>query len=337
MMKKGKLLTASLLAFTVLAAGCSNSPAPAAGDKGASSPKAAAYPTKAVSIVVPFSAGDISDLATRAFSEFAGGALGQSVVVVNKEGGGGSVGHAEVSKATADGYTLLTGSSGAMGIKPYTANVGYTPDDFKPIGQLVELPFSIISNKNAAFKTLKEFIEYAKNNPGKVKYASPGPGTSNHIVMETLAKKYGLKLVHVPYSGANDAVSVVLGGHVDAAIVVASQVVPQQKAGEVNVLGVTSPKKYEFMPDVPTFGEQGYELDASVWFGIFAPKNTPDDITKVLIDTMKKSSEDPKLKETWKKLSITPSYIGPDELKAKIAKESKSNLEIIKELGLEKK
>jgi tripartite-type tricarboxylate transporter receptor subunit TctC len=327
MNKRRRWLSIVLVGVVGLMAGCSSKP----------SESASIYPEKAVNLVVPFVAGDTTDLISRAYADYAKTALKQPVVVVNKDGAGGSTGIGGVGKEKPDGYTILAATSGAMTIKPYLAKVSYTYEDFKPIGQMAELPFAIAVNKNSPFNNLKEFVDYAKENPGKLKYGSPGTGVSQHIGMETMAEKYGIKVVHIPHKGGNDAISAVLGNHVDLAIVSTTQVAAQLKAGELKVLGVSSEEKYPFMPEVPTFKEQGFDIVGSVWYGLFVPKDTPDSIVSTLVDTLKKASEDPNVLESWKKLAVNPSYLAPADFAKQIEQQVKENQDVIKAIGLEKK
>jgi len=328
--KKGWKALGIVTAIALVTAACG-------GKSEGESGSAEGYPKQTINIVVPFSAGDISDLATRAFAEYASSSLGQSVVVVNKEGGGGAVGHAEVAKAKGDGYTLLTGSTGAMEVRPAMADVGFTYKDFKPIGQLTELPFAVVVSKNSQFENLEQFVDYAKANPGKLKYATAGVGTTNHIAMETLSKKYEVQMTHVPYAGGNEALAAVLGGHVDAVNVTATQVLSQHAAGEVKVLGVTSAERLKDMADVPTFKEQGYDLTLSVWFGLFAPKSTPDAIVEKLTSVMEAAKSDAKLNEKWENLKIAPQFVIGKDFVSKIESEVKSYGETIEQIGLAKK
>lgn len=290
------------------------------------------YPVKNVTLTVPFSAGDTTDLISRTFSEFAGEHLGKNFIVVNKAGAGGSIGHSEVSREAADGYSILLGSSGALTIAPYMRDVGYTYEDFEPIGLMAENPITIVVNKNSEFNTLEEFIAYAKENPGLLEYGTPGAGVTQHIMMERMASEYHFEITHIPHEGGNNAVAAVLGGHIDAAVVGANLVIEQVKSGELKALGLSAP--YTVLPDVPTFVEQGYNISTTVWFGLFVPKGTPDNVKAILTDTLKKASEDPTVISQWDSFNVNHRFIGPDELKERIEEDAEGNRKIIEALGL---
>ncbi|MFZ4450962.1 tripartite tricarboxylate transporter substrate binding protein [Salibacterium aidingense] len=292
------------------------------------------YPTQSISLTVPFSSGDSSDLSSRVFTDFAEEELGESISVENRDGAGGSIGHSEAAQAKADGYTLLTGSSGAMTIQPYTSDVGYTYEDFEPIGNMVEIPIALAVPEDSPYETLDEFMQEAENQPGELTYATPGTGVTQHIMMESMAQEYEVDLTHMPQDGGSDAVSQAVGGHVDAVAVGATQVVSQHESGDLKVLGVTSEEQYENLPDVPTFQEQDYDVNTTVWFGLFAPAGTPENVIESLSSTLENASENEEVLEQWKDLNLNPAYQDRDEFQTMIEEQAEQNKNVVEEIGL---
>ncbi|WP_181347562.1 tripartite tricarboxylate transporter substrate binding protein [Thalassobacillus sp. CUG 92003] len=325
-MKLSRWLTFCGLGIMLLvAAGCS-------GETSSESAGGSNYPNKSINLIVPFPSGDGTDLVSRAFAKYAEEELGQPVVVNNKPGGGGSIGHAEASKQKADGYNMLTGSSGAMTIKPYAGDVPYSYEDFTPVGQMVEVPIVIAVNESSEFESLNALVKHAKENPGEVTYSTPAAGSSQHVLMEHFASQNDLELKHVPGEGGNGAVSSVMGGHVDVVAVGA----PPIAGKDVKKLAVTTEERSEFMPEVPTFKEQDFEIDSSLWFGLFVPSGTPEDIVAQLEESLKKASEDSDVKEEWKNLNLSPAYLNSEDFQKKIENIANENKQIVKEIGLTK-
>jgi tripartite-type tricarboxylate transporter receptor subunit TctC len=317
-----------LLVFCMVLTACSS---------GTTGAKATNYPSKPINVIVPFAAGDTSDLSARTYGEAVGIILGQPLVINNKPGAGGSVGGTEVARAKGDGYTLLTATFGMITVSPYLSNIAYTHESFKPVAQMADTPLVVAVKKDSGLKDMKSLVEFAKSNPGKVKYGTPGSGTIQHLTMEGFAKAQGIKLTNIPFEGGNRAVAALLGGHVDFIVVGSSMVTGQYKAGEIRLLGVTAEKRLEFLPDVMTFKEQGHDVVAGVWFGILAPNSTPDDVVKKLSAAYKQASEDPKVLDALKKLTVVPAYLGTDEFSARIKREAERNQLILKDMGLVKK
>ncbi len=301
-------------------------------------PKQEKYPGKAVNWIVPFAAGDSSDLSSRPYAEAVSAILGQPVVVTNKPGAGGTVGGTEAARAKGDGYTLLTGTYGMITVTPYmTPNIGYTYESFKPIAQIAAIPLAIAVSKDSKLTDVKSLIEYAKANPGKVRYGTPGTGTVQHLTMESFARQNGVKMTNIPFEGGNRAVAALLGGHVDVIVVGATMVAGQVKAGEIRVLGITNAKRMDIMPEASTFKEQGFDVVAGVWFGVLVPASTPDDIVQTLADAFKKVSGDPKVNDALNKASLVPSFMDSQTFAAQIKNEATKNKALVQELGLVKK
>ncbi len=297
---------------------------------------AADFPIRPINLVVPYAAGGSSDLSARPYAEELGNVLKQPVVVLNKPGAGGAIGASEVARAKGNGYTLLNASIGNITIAPYTPNVGYDYTSLKAVAQMTDIPLALTVKADSPFKTLKEFVEHAKQNPGRLRYGSPGAGNIQHVTTEGWTKDIGIKLTHMPFEGANPAIAALLGGHVESTVTGVTEAAPHHKSGALRILGITSAARIE-MVNVPTFKEQGYDLQAGVWYGVMAPASTPDDIVKILADSLRKSYDSPKVQDAWKKLYLIPAYLGPAEFSARIKKEAATNQRVLKDIGLHKK
>ncbi|WP_337997310.1 tripartite tricarboxylate transporter substrate binding protein [Oleispirillum naphthae] len=297
---------------------------------------AADFPTRPINLIVPYAAGGSSDLSARPYAEELGNILKQPVVVMNKPGAGGAIGAAEVARAKGNGYTLLNASIGNITIAPYTSNVGYDHTALRAVAQMTDIPLALTVKADSSFKNLKEFVEYAKKNPGKIRYGSPGAGNIQHVTTEGWMKDIGIKLTHMPFAGANPAIAALLGGHVEATVTGVTEAAPHHKSGALRILGITSPARID-MVDAPTFKEQGYDLQAGVWYGVMAPASTPDDVVNALAAALKKTYDSPKVQSAWKKLFLIPSYLGPAEFGARVKKEAAVNEQVLKDIGLHKK
>lgn len=306
------------------------------GDKKNAEQKGPNYPTKAVNLIVPYAAGGSSDLSARPFADEMGNIIKQPMVIVNRPGAGGGIGAAEVARAKADGYTLLNASIGNVTIVPYTSNVGYDYTSFRAVAQMTDIPLALTVNADSPIKTIKEFVEFAKANPGKIRYGSPGAGNIQHVTLEGWIKREGIQITHMPFEGANPAMAALLGGHVEATFTGVTEAVPHHKSGALRIIGVTAESRTALV-DAPTFKEQGFDLIAGVWYGVLAPKGTPDEVVDFLAAELKKAYDSPKVQDAWAKLFLIPSYTGPKELDARIKKEAEMNQQVLKDIGLLKK
>jgi tripartite-type tricarboxylate transporter receptor subunit TctC len=240
-----------------------------------------AYPNKPVRLVVPFAAGGPADIQARWLSARLTTALGQQVIVDNKGGAGGILGTQAVTSAPADGYTLLFSSVGAIAIAPYIAEkVPYDPKtDLAPVLRVTTASTVLVTASGSRHATLADLVSYAKGNPGKVSFASAGPGTTTHLGSELLKREAGIDLVHVPYRGAGPAITDVMAGTVDLMFADAPVVLPHIKAGKLRALAVGSPARAPSLPEVPTTAEAGQKnVLVATWYGLLAPGKTPRDI-----------------------------------------------------------
>lgn len=301
---------------------------------GVMSSAAADYPSRPIKIIVPFGAGDAVDGTARVIAERMKRDLKTPVIVQNIAGGGGAIGLAEAAKADPDGYTLVVGSTGALTARPLISNPGYKTSDFLPLAMLVEVPLGLAVRAESPFKSVKDVVEAAKK--GNVTYSTPAPGTTQHINMSLLAKELGLNLTHVGGKGGKGAVTKALTGEVGFVFVGASNYVPLARAGKLRVLGVTSDKRVPYLPKAPTFKEQGYDLDAAVWFGLLVRKGTPAPIVDKLKAIVAEVTKDQKTKSLYKKFYFTEDYLDSAAFQKRIDANVALHKQVLKDIGLAK-
>lgn len=297
---------------------------------------AADWPSKSITLIVPFSAGGATDVTGRVVADYLSKAFGQTVVVVNKTGAGGSVGTAEVVNAKPDGYTIVETSIGPTTIVPYLSDVKYTYEDLTPVSQLFDVPVALTVNATSDIETLQDFVDFAKENPGKVTIGTSGSGNIHHLVTEQFAQTVGIEVTHVPFDGASQAVTALLGDHVTAIVSATAEVAPHHASGDFKILGLTTEKRFELLPDVPTFKEEGIDVVAGVWYGIFAPAGTPEAIVAKLDAAFRDALEDQKVKDGFMQMSILPDYLNSADFAARVASEAKNNQQLLKDIGLVK-
>jgi tripartite-type tricarboxylate transporter receptor subunit TctC len=241
---------------------------------------AQSYPVKPVRLIVAFAPGTTSDIIGRLFAEKLGQTLGQSVVVENRTGAGGTIGAEAVAKAAPDGYTLLVSTAALPVSASVYPNLAYnTAKDFASVTVISHSPLLLAANLGFAPKTVKELIAYAKANPGKVSFGSAGVGTSHHLTGEKFKLDTGIDMVHVPYKGSGPAHIDLMGGQIQLMFDNIVALMPHVKAGKVRALAVSSAKRHPLLPEVPSLQEAGVrDFETVAWFGIVAPAGTPRDI-----------------------------------------------------------
>ena len=252
------------------------------------------YPSRPVHMIIPFAPGGASDFVGRILQPGLEKGLGQPIVIDNRPGASGNIGMSAAAHAAPDGYTIYLGNIGTVAINPgvFTKLDVNPVKDFVSVTQVVDVPGVLVANPAFPPKTVREFVAYAKANPGKVNYASPGSGSQNRLEMERLRKAAGLDMVHVPYKGgAGPAVTGLVTGETHIMFVTASSAMPMIKAGRLKVLAVTAHRRLEPLPDVPTMTEAGFPgFESGSWQGIFVPAGTPkaivDKLYAVTIQTM---------------------------------------------------
>ena len=266
----------------------------------------ATYPTRAIHVVVGFTPGGGNDLIARIVGRKLSENLGQPVIIDNKPGAGAIVATEYVAKAPPDGYTLLVGASGAMAINPAAyAKLPYDPvRDFIPVSELGSFPLILVVNAASPIKSVGELIAFAKTNPDKTNYSSSS--AAFQLVTELFKQKTGAPMQEIPYKGAGDSVMAVISGQVTATIADAGPVSSQIKGGKVRALAVSAPSRTEDLPDVPTMKEAGADVDAVLWSGIFAPRQTPGAIVQKLERELARIVHDPDVVAQFKTLGILP-------------------------------
>ena len=258
------------------------------------SAQAQSYPSRPITVVVPFPAGGPSDVVARIVAEHMGKVLGQTMVIENVGGAGGTIGSARVASAAPDGYTLLAGSMGSHVAAPVlTPNVKYDSQrDFDPIGPTADAPAVIVARKDFPAGNLREFVAYLKQNGANVKQAHGGIGSSSHMACLLFAAAAGVTPNLVAYRGTGPAMNDLIGGHVDFLCEQAVSVTGQITSGAVKAFAMSGDARLATLPDVPTAQEAGVNYRMNVWAGIFAPKGLPPEIMKRLTDALDQSLDD---------------------------------------------
>lgn len=271
------------------------------------------YPSRPITMVVPFPPGGSVDIMARQYSEPLSRVLGVPIVVENRPGAGGSVGAQYVARAKADGYTLVVSSQSSHLANPLTQpQVGYDPvKDFENIAILGRLPNALVVHSSLPFKTFKEFIDYAKKNPGKLNYGSGGVGSMGQLNVEMLKASTGAFTTHIPYRGGTPLITAVLGNEVQFILDNLVIMLPHIQAGKVRALAVANDQRLPQLPDVPTLAEVGYpQLNLTSWIGIAAPAGTPDAAVQTLHKAVRQVAASPAMIANLKDRGVIP----PEEM-----------------------
>lgn len=272
-------------------------------------PAHAAFPDKPLTLIVPFPAGGATDAMARLAAERLGRQLGQTIVVDNRAGAGGTIAADAAKHAAPDGYTLLFATTGTMAINPYIyKRLKYDPlKDFAPIGSIAASGNVLVVDPQVKATSVKELIALAKSQPGKLTYASAGIGSSSHLSGALFAKAAGIELLHVPYKGSAPALSDFLGGRIDMMLDTASTHMPNVKAGKVRVLAVTSARRMATLPNVPTMAEAGLPgYDVTIWYGIVAPAAIPAPVKATLEKALTAALAEPDMAKALAGLDAEP-------------------------------
>lgn len=331
--KRWAAIVATVLSLGLLA-GCGSKPASQAGSgesgKAGEAKAVPNFPTKPITILVPFAAGGAADLMSRTLAGPAGEKLGQPVVVENRPGGSGAVAMTALKNAPPDGYTLIMTSTGPSTITPVLSDTGYGPQDFVPIMQVTDIPLGLAVPNDSPLKSVQDFFKFASENPNKLKVGTPGATLVQHITLQQLLAEQGVKVNLVPFNGGAESVTAMLGGNVDAIFNVTQELMPHVKAGRFRLLGVTAAERLEEAPDVPTFREQNLDVVKGAWYGLVAPKGTPADVVKKLHDAFKAALDSEKVQEEFKKLHVPPGYTPGEALAERWAREFENNKQFLK-------
>lgn len=272
------------------------------------------YPSKAINFLIPFGAGGSADLMGRALANGAEKILGQPIVPVNKPGAGGGIMYTALKESEADGYTVGWNSSSVV----TATNIGNVPfkyDAFEHVCRIgfTAVPIAVLAD--APWKTLEEFVDFAKQNPGKIKIGNAGTGSITHLVAVITGKELGIEVIHVPL-GAKRRVPSLLGGEVEAICVPLPEIAGQVQAGQARILIMPTEERDPMFPDIPTLKEKGYPIAMELFRGISAPKGTPGNILQILEDAFKKGAEDPDFVKLANQKGFNISFMGNEEFEA---------------------
>jgi tripartite-type tricarboxylate transporter receptor subunit TctC len=284
---------------------------------------AQAWPAKPIRVVVPYAAGGPADVIARLVAKKAGETLGQTIIVDNKAGAGGTIGIDAALKSAPDGYTFALTAQGPLAGMPNLMKAPYAIADIQYLTLVARGPAVVAVSKNVAADTLGDLVKLAKAQPGKLNYGSAGPGTTPHIAGELLKQDAGIDMTHVPYKGAGPAVTGLLGGEIDVAVVDLLNVLPHVAAGKLKVLAVASPSRAPQLPNVPTTKEAGLpNLVMDTSYGVIAPAGIPADVQNKFREAVVGAVQSAELKEQMVKLGVVPLTTTPQDYKGAIQAES---------------
>nr|WP_233582928.1 tripartite tricarboxylate transporter substrate binding protein [Candidimonas sp. SYP-B2681] len=306
-----------------------------AGALGFATTASAAYPDHAIKLVVGFSAGGTTDVVARILGKEIGDALGQPVVVENRPGAGSNIATEMVSRAAPDGYTLyMVAVTSAINQTLYKNLRFDLVKDFAPVSLGVRVPNILVVNPSVPVKSVKELVDYAKANPGKLNFASSGSGTSIHMAGELFKQLAKIDATHIPYKGSSPAMTDLIGGQVDFMFDNMPSAWPHVAAGKLRALAVTTAERSKAAPDLPTMQESGFpSYDVSSWFGIIAPKGTPDDIVNKLNSVIQTAMAKPDVQARLADLGAVPAKTTPAEFGDFIKSEVDSWAKVVKASG----
>ena len=295
------------------------------------------YPSRPITIVSPFPPGGISDLTARPFAASMAKFLGQSVVVENKAGAGGAVGHAYVARANPDGHTLMMALS-SIAIIPVSDEVNgrqptYQMSDFTPIALVSADPTVLMVPAGAKWKTVKELVADAKANPGKISYSSSGLYGTTHTAAEMFAQAAGIQLLHVPYKGGAPAMQAALANEVMFTIQSPGVANPHVRSGKFRLLASWGGKRIATLPEVPTLREQGYPAEFYIWAAMFGPKGLPADIAERLRTVSRQVANDPEFRKAMAGMNTPIDYRDGAEFQAFLEADSKRLADVVRRMG----
>ena len=275
------------------------------------------YPSKPLTMVLPFPPGGVAEIVGRPLAAVMEKSLRQPVVLINRPGAGGAVGMASVARSPGDGYTLLMGLS-SISIFPVSDRINGKPPsyelkDFAPIALITADPTVLVVRTDGPYKTLKDFVDAAKANPGKINYSSSGVYGTLHVAMEIFANAAGIKLFHVPYQGGGPAVTALLGGQVEALASGPAAAIGQIRAGKMRALASWSTERLALLPEIPTFKELGYDAEFYIWTGVFAPATTPAPVVLKLREAVRAAATSAEFKAAMEKVQTPVAYLDAPE------------------------
>ena len=296
----------------------------------------AAYPDKPVTVICPWTAGGGTDVLLRALSKEAEKYLGQTINVVNQTGGADAIGHNAIRAARPDGYTIgmITFELNSL---PPQGLVPFTWKDFDPLMRINTDPAALTVRKDAPYNTVRGFVDYAKAHPDEITIGNSAPGSVWNIAAGLVAEKAGIKVKHVPFDGAQPAVTALVGGHIKAVAVSVAEVRGQVQAGNLKILGVMSSERDKIFPNVPTFKEQGVDVEFYTWRGLALPKGVPANVKAKISEAYKKAFDSKEFQEFAAKASLNLAYLNAADFTKFLDQNYKDVDTVMKSLGLAKK
>lgn len=316
-MSRKKAVVAVAVSAVVALVGCGGEDPGAAGETDAG---ATDYPSESIRLIVPYGAGGPTDTVARAIAPFFEDELGQTVVVENKTGGSGAIGMQEMIQSEADGHTLQLVASTAAVVTPLVENVGYTIDDFTTVGAITQYPYVLAVNANSPYESAEDFFAAADSKPGEIKVGTPGASSQGAVELQRLKEEYDVDIGSVPFGGNAELNTALLGENVDGIFLVASQdVLEQVESGKFRALAVGSEDRADYLPDVPTLKELGYEeIDlATSYYGLAVPVDTPEDVVQTLEDTLEAALGDPEVVQRVGENYVPEAFIDGAELRGR--------------------
>lgn len=301
-------------------------------------PAAAEYPERPLTIIVGYPAGGMVDIVARPLAEAMKKKFPKGVAVLNRPGGGGSVGAAEAIQSKPDGYTLVLAPNSTLVIHPQLNELPYkTPDDYEPIINTISYYTLLAVRADGPWKTVQEFVAGARANPGKLRVGSPGEGTISHLTLERWMMAANFKTTHVPFSGWGESSPALLGGHIEGVMAQPGEVKPLVEAKKLRVLAVAAPQRHPDFPDAPTCREAGFGDPAGTWFVLTGPKGLPPAVVKYIHDAAKAAMEEAAFVTLMKSRGVEVDYRSGDRLRQDLWKDQREYTDVLKRLGMLKK
>ena len=292
------------------------------------------YPKQDITLIVPYAAGGTTDLLARALTSQLGEELGVNVVVQNVEGGGGTTGTSQAVNSKADGYTLAICSNGGYLINPEVNDVGYTWETTTPVCIVSEIPIAIGVAADSGYETLADLIDAARAKPGSLTYVTPGANSTPHLLAAAIGLQEDISWNHSPNSSSPAAIAELIGGHTDAVCINLPTFATYTESGEVRLLAVTGDERDPAYPDVPTFGELGYDFPASVYFCIVGPAGLDETVVTTLSDAVGEAMADPEVQDTFTSLNFPATFVGAADFAQRIPDDFALYEGILKDLNV---
>ncbi|UHL63685.1 tripartite tricarboxylate transporter substrate binding protein [Paralcaligenes sp. KSB-10] len=294
------------------------------------------YPTHPIRLIVGYGAGGGTDMIARLAGAYMAKELGQPIVVENKPGAGGNIATEAVARAPADGYTLLLAVNNVT-INPYIYKhmAVDIENDLRGVSIIANSPIVLVTNSSAPFKNLAGMIDYARAHPGKISYGTPGIGTPQHLAVELLMHMTGIKMTHIPYKGSAQSLSDLLAGHIPLVSAAINSAEPFIAAGKLQGLAVADPKRVEALKDVPSISEAVPGYDVQIWYGLMAPKKTPDAIVRKLNEALARAVTLPGMAEKMRDQGYAIALTSPHQMDEEIKKDLKKWGTVIRAAGIQ--